>query len=94
MGGKTMMKGLMKMKKNLSLLLAASMIFSLCGSVYAEDTAEDALIAVKEKITVPAELSEFETQKNDYNGEISYSFRSVSYTHLDVYKRQIHILRR
>ena len=63
------------MKKTLSLLLAAGLALSQCGSALAEDPAESALIAVKEKISVPAELSEFETEKNDYNGEITYSFR-------------------
>lgn len=61
------------MKKLLSTILCLTMLSSLPVSAAADPMA-DALAAVKSRITVPAELTEFDSTKMEYNGETSYDF--------------------
>ena len=54
------------------------------GGVYFTVDAKTAIITVT--IDVLAKFKEFEEQK--YIGQLKYDLSTVSYTHLDVYKRQ------
>ena len=65
------------MKKTISILLSVIMVLT-CFTAFADtstsDAMEKALIAVKTKVEVPAELSEFSTYTNQNNGKTHYSF--------------------
>lgn len=60
------------MKKLLSIVLSLAMLSGV--PVYAEKTAEDALAAVKARISIPSELTEFESESYKENGGTTYSF--------------------
>lgn len=62
------------MKKLLSAILCLTMLSSLPVSAAADPMA-DALAAVKSRISVPAELTEFESNTSKNNDETEYSFR-------------------
>lgn len=65
------------MKKAISMLLAIVMVVSVI-TVFADDSTskamEDALIKVKSKITIPAELSEFSPYTYEESGKTVYNF--------------------
>lgn len=65
------------MKKTISMLLAIVMVVS-CFTVFADDSAskamESALIMVKNKITIPTELSEFSPYSYEENEKTIYNF--------------------
>lgn len=63
------------MKKTLSTLLAASMILASCTSVFAQNSMEQSLLLVKERVNIPANFTEFETSTNDYNEKATYYFQ-------------------
>lgn len=65
------------MKKMISLLLALVMVASCCGVCADSNSAqsmEKVLVAVKAKIDVPAELTEFNPYSGEHNGKVSYNF--------------------
>ncbi len=63
------------MKKLISAMLAGAMTVSASGVVFADGGMEEILVSVKNKVNVPEELSEFETNyATDENGVTSYSF--------------------
>ncbi len=69
------------MKKTMALMLALVMLLvSLPVFGAADDSAkmQEVLLLVKEKITVPEELSEFSGNVSDYNGKVSYYFSWTS----------------
>ncbi len=65
------------MKKILCLLIVFS-IFMCSVPVFADEATskemEDALVAVKQRVDIPEEYTEFTTYSNAYNGDTSYSF--------------------
>lgn len=63
------------MKKTLSILLCAGIALSQCNFVFADSAMEQALTSVKNKISVPQELTKFNTSTfDDNNGNVMYSF--------------------
>lgn len=63
------------MKKFISCLLIAGMILSSHSVIFAENSATAVLSSVKDKVEIPAELTEFKTSvSNNSNGNISYNF--------------------
>lgn len=65
------------MKKILCLLVVFS-LFMCCFPAFADEATskemEEVLIAVKQRIDIPEEYTEFTTYSNVYNGDTSYSF--------------------
>ncbi len=69
------------MKKMISILLAMMMLLMSLPVFGAKEDAtkmQEVLLLVKEKITVPKELSEFSGDVSDYNGIMSYYFSWTS----------------
>ncbi len=62
------------MKKLVSVLLVFLMAFSAIPTFAAQSLPEDVLLKVKEKITVPEELTEFNYSENKYDDVLRYDF--------------------
>ena len=61
------------MKKTVSVILTSVMLFSQGVFANAEDSMEDVLISVKEKVDIPDSLTEFDTTTSTGRSE-GYSF--------------------
>lgn len=69
------------MKKMISVLLVMVMIFGalpVFGAKVDSEKMQEVLLLVKEKITVPTELSEFSGNVSEYNKKVSYHFSWTS----------------
>ena len=61
-------------KKLISMLAAAAMVMGCIPAMAAGSDMEAALITVKSRVDIPAELTTFESRTETYDGETTYSF--------------------